>query len=265
MNQEEEYTGSVYGGIEDETIEPIAIGDPEYAEMLAGAPVAKVMTQKAGKKGAMSTAKMRSIGRTLATPGAAIAAATLQSLYAENGIIIQNASTAAIPGDLIKYNLDLHRTETPFTSVLSNAVGAGVAVDTDNVLNNSDLPAGAAKYTAPVIFVTIAASALNARAGARYQISLVGMSRSGAALDATKWIVERKDASKPLKLVIIPFIRVKDTILPQVAAFGAVTGANDALTVRISGADATESVQIIAPGQDSQELRAFLKTWNINS
>jgi hypothetical protein len=118
-------------------------------------------------------------------------------------------------------------------------------------------------FTVPMFFGVISASTLNARAGSRNEISITGVNPWGAALTTEIWIVERRNVNRPLRFTYIPYTRVKDKVVPSLGAFGTLLGGATNFVITVSDVDTTESLQVVSPGLDSQELRRFLRSWKI--
>lgn len=257
---------NLIGDVEDD-----GYGDEEYGDLVApefstgdmndvangrsaSAKVLRKMAPRADRKAAVAAA--------LSLPGKAIDSAIIPALFPENAKVIQFASERGVPGSLVKYNLDKHRVASPYASVFKNVAGAGVGATTTVTLDAA-LIAPIIEYTVPMYFVTISSSVLSGRAGARYEITLAGVNEFNAVLNAETWIIEREDINKPVRFTAVPFVRIKDDVKPMLAAFGTVQGLVKTFVISIKGVDTSESIQVVAPGLDSQEMKAFLKAWNI--
>lgn len=282
-----QFDGPIFGDPEDEElygdlevlsgdIEPAELGAGDIEEILAGAPAARVVARKIAKGTTLQrttqsmtrpqAAKVMasSVTSPLTVPGAAISAARIPALIASNAQIISFGVERPVAGSLLKYNLDAHAAEFVSGSIAKAAAGAGAGATTTLTFAPADRPLGFDTVSSPLIFLVISASQLNARAGARYEVSITGAALTGGLLNGDVWTVERINAYEPIRLTFIPTVRYKDTVRPVRAIWGGQRdNADVSLVVKVKDALADETVQIILPGMDSQELRAFQKAWNI--
>jgi len=290
LHGDAQYPGSLWGDPDDDDLYgdlPLIIGDAEAVELdegdveeiFSGAPVAKVVASKllskpkagmlgaanksvtAPKSAVVSASKVTS---PLSVPGAAISAAKIPALIAENAKVISFGVERPIAGSLLKLNLDRHNSEFTAGSISKSAAGAGAGSTTTITFAPADRPIGFDVVSTPLIFLVISASQLNARAGARYEIHITGAAETGAALNGDVWTIERTNAYEPVRLTFIPTVRFKDAVRPVRAVWGGQRGESDVtMAVLVKDALTDETIQVILPGMDSQELRGFQKAWNI--
>lgn len=251
-------------------VEAVSLTQGDLEEILDGGPPAKVVARKkgavrpAGAPGKQAVVRKSAFDKPLNVPGAAITSSLIPTLIVDNAKIIVWGQDKQVAGSLIKHLLDAHATEYIAGTISATSAGAGPGSPTAMVFDNTDLPSGYEYCSAPVIFVTISASQLNARPGARFKVKLTGKAMSGAPIADDEWVVERINSNIPVKLTIFPVARFRDRIVPVRGKFGhSIGGTPVALTVTVTDAVSDESVSVIVPGIDSEELTNFLKTWNI--
>jgi hypothetical protein len=218
----------------------------------------------AGAQGRAAIVKMHNLQKPLSVPGAAISASLIPTMIVDNARIIRWGQDKQVAGALVLNNINQHNVEFVEGSVSSAAAGAGPNQAATMTFDDSELPTDFEYGTAPMIFVTAAASALNATPGARFKLKIQGWSIAGAPIAEDEWVLERINAQLPMKITIIPVCRYRDRVVPVRVKFGnTVGGVVRSLRVVITDAATTENLQVVLPGIDSEELTQFLKQWNI--
>lgn len=271
------YPGSLMGDIEDVYDNDLS-GDPSDEDDVSGpivlnigdvsdyvgAPKTKTVADLAASKMRNRKAPFSPKKPKPITTGAQMLSASIIPVFwGTNVDVIQFGVEKGIAGDVLKYNLDLHRSATPATSILTSAAGAGAGNNKAITIAPASLPAGFTSYTIPIVFVTISASILNARAGNRYNFYVEALSNYGATGNSEVWVLQRKDANKPMMFGFIPFVRVKDDVKPIVGMIGGPDAQE--FTVNVANAGTDETIQVVVPGLDSQELKQFLSSWKISN
>lgn len=209
--------GVEYGDITDGG--PLDVDQGDIDNMMAGAPLARVMAAKVTPGGL--SRQQADIGSRFAPPkGLTLSNANIPALIVQNGRIIQKATDQKLNGRLVNRNIKEHRTRSPYVSLLGAKVAA-LPVE-DLIFDGATLFPVTGEtllrvYTVPMVFLTIASSQLIANAGNRYGVQIFAYGTEGAIIEATQWQIERVDITKAIKMTFIPFKRVKDAVKPVLA------------------------------------------------
>lgn len=260
------FNGSLFGDPQIDELAAQSVGDFDYTELSQGDVEA---ADKVGSGAAVVSAVNARKGRALTTGkkeiisagSKALETSVIPCLWGTNLTVTQPGALGKISGHLLIQNLAKHRTATPLQTIIKTAAGAGIADTTVVSFGVADLPAGAGMFTCPIIFISIAASAQFAAAGAGLSVSIETVNEYAIQNTRDAWAFERKNINEPIRLTSVPYVRLKDDLIPVLASWGA-NGAT--LNVKIKGLSENESVRVTIPGVDSQELKSFLKTWNIS-
>lgn len=246
------------------------MGDVDINELNAmeGAPAEKIAKAVKGKLTKTASKKPDApTSAVLRTPGTALVSSAIPPVSVSGAKVKHPGTMRKLSGNLLKWNVDAAPVVNPFLSVVKTAPGQSNPNDpTVITFDDSDKPSGCAIYSVPMMFLSISASQLNARLGNRYTLKVEGKTRDGVALTSDSWLFEREHGDKAVRILYIPYARQNDTIVPVTAAFGDIggTGADEALTVTMTGVADTEAVQVILPGLDSTDYADFLRQWGLD-
>lgn len=207
-------------------------------------------------------------------PGAALENMSTIPMWAVNAKMVTPGTTRKIAGSTLKNSIMNFLSLCTWPSLYESAIPvAGEAVLT--FVGAAD-PVHRHKLV-PMVFITIAASTLVARAGGRLEVTLayrnpLGVYGGGDGHDLTyvsdTWIIERTAVSRPIQLVYFPYVRVKDIITPNPAVVGSnlldAPGApSQDLVLTVKGLAAEELVQAVIPGLDSTDFRSFMEAFKV--
>lgn len=261
-----------FGDIADGDVE-LSLGDVEAIG--AGAPLAaRVLSKRLKKRGADDdSARANTIASSVAysaSAGKLIDSVSLPAIIPKNAVIKQEATSTKLPGSLVATNVRRMLILSCYQSLLKTVPAVPGANYVDIVLDKTLFAQAGADsvdlYTVPVLFLTISASVLNAVSGGLYSIQFIeGSGEGGVSIDKSIWQFERFDATKSIMLTIIPYTRVKDVIKPVT---GLISNSNylasdHKLVLRLTGLAEKEQVQVTVPGVDSNDLRAFQRSYGI--
>lgn len=249
--------------------EPAIITQEDYNEMTSGAPLPAVVARKAMKRANAAGNIRKALGisqaATLAVPDSAVKMSQFDPILVENGTVVQFGTTGRVSGNSLVANINKWKSDFPTLMNQKRAVGdSGMS---DVTVEFGEVEADALGYVAgklavPFLFLAITSTANSVRVGARYNIQVVATSEKGMTLSSDKFTVEWKNTTAPLKLTLIPYLRLKETLLPLLAAFGN-PGTEVTLSIIIGGMALGDSVEVTTPGVDSEETARLLKMFNI--
>lgn len=250
--------------------DPISISNEDFQEIASGAPLARVVSRKAQNRiqadGNVRKAAVIGQAASLTVPGAAAAISSFEPLFVENGNITQFGTTSKVPGSGLIANINKWRAEYP--NIMTQIRGVGDAQMADVTLkldatNAAQLGYDGALMAVPFLFLSLTSTANSIRVGARYTITMTARSEKGLALTSDKFSVEWKNTTRPLKVTLIPYLRLKESLLPLLAAFGTSGSTPVNISITIGGMGLGDSVELTCPGVDSEESARLLKSFNI--
>lgn len=190
----------------------------------------------------------------LGLPGAALDASYISPVLCTNARIISTGTNQRLPGYLLANNiknlLSLYPTSTEiFTG--TGSTSATVASTTARLV--------------PILFITISASLLNTRVGARITLTWPTAANKNFSFlsllrpETDVWTIERLNANEAVNIALIPYKRIKDTIVP----LSLIDNGTDHVVVDLAGLDGADAVSGVFPGIDSAELSQFMQAWNL--
>lgn len=204
---------------------------------------------------------------SMGMPGMALNATLLPPVVQANARTVAPGTQQKIQGWVLRHNIERMLAICTWSTYSETAIqttgSLTITVGTD------EIPSPSKRFLIPVFFLTITGSALQSQAGSRITISWVAEDEFGVPAANDTWAFERVNLTKSMQFSIIPYFRVKDSIKPVLASiFNENTVGELKVTakfsVTISGLVAGESAQLVVPGLDSSELRAFCRAWNLN-
>jgi hypothetical protein len=292
-----EMTGNIYEGDPDQIIPnqgEVDYGDVDYGDveldqgdidaLYSGAPMTQVLARRTGVPQAVVAKRFG--------PGSKLKHVKIPSVIVENGRIIQWATNQKLSGKIVELNVKRHVVASPYPTLQKTAVPvAGVATVSLNSADLVLLDPTCPKFTVPIIFVTIAASSLAAKAGGQYAIRVSGLTEDLGVIDQSVWTIERAKLNDAVRLTIFPWRRVKDAITPvlgMVTQIGPVAFVNPlvaggpfsivspwlinnavpaavgaSFTVEVTGCAVDETVTVRVPGRDSSEITHFERAFKL--
>lgn len=264
--EEEILRSLVDGDVNDDVIE-LTIGD--VSDFIQGGPTAvsklrqtvakKVIARKPSQKVVLPTQNRGVMDPArFGISGARLESTMLPVFWPTNATLVQMAIKQPVPGSQIKAGIERMRLETPLQTQMFSKDGGG-AVPTVLTIANTDLnPSGASMFV-PIVIMTLSVSTINARTGAQIKIKIAGKNNLGMALDEVQWVIQRTDVNKPVAVALVPTIRTQDIVSPSFA----VINATQSLSITMENVAATETLQVILPGIDSNELQSFHSVWKM--
>lgn len=206
-------------------------------------------------------------------PGTALQNLSTIPMWAVNAKIATPGTARKISGNTLKSTIEHTLSIMTWASTYLSATSAG-GTATLSFLGNAD---GVHRHKPiPMVFITIAASQLIARAGGRIAINFTyrnamgvygGGDGQGQAFVSDTWVIERGSTNKAIQLVYFPYVRVKDTITPNPAVVGCnlldLVATLQDLTITVTGLSDDETVSGVLPGLDSTDLHGFLKAFKV--
>jgi hypothetical protein len=234
----------------------VSIGQGDVEMLYTGdtGSAAQVVAAKIAQTGAQ-------VPRSLFTPGAALGMTRIPSLQFFNAQVIQAPNVLGVQGEFVHFNINKHRSATPAVTLTKSVAGLGVGVPVNVTFAAADLPVGITRYTVPMFFVTIGASAITAISGQPISIRAAVGSDFDAAANAELWLMKRIDSTKEIRIIWIPWARVNDYVVPLLGQWG--PGVTSLVVTVQSGIPVDAQLTVTCPGQDSGELSEFAKAWNL--
>lgn len=175
-------------------------------------------------------------------------------LYASNASITQSQSAQSVNSSVVDMALSETLRNRPYPGTTKMAAGAGLNSVTNLTFGQSDI-GEYVEVGLPWVYFTIAASPLNAKAGALITCSLTGKTATQVVVAATPWTIKREDASRPVRVIMFPYVMMANRPLHQTIVVGTIGGVEQSFTLSINGLDTNESVTLEVPGYSMGSLR----------
>lgn len=209
-----------------------------------------------------------------AVPGAALAATDVRPVMITNGKVTTPGTALLAKGYAVKSVLDrwIPRAVRPTYTLSAVCTTDPTIVEFTEAYMDAifgTVQGTVIKIFAPCIYITISGSVLQTAPGAPMTITVGGWGEDGInALTADQWAFKRETIDRPSELVVYPYIRTMDRLLPQMFYIELLCGASTwtvtkGLTVNVTGLSAGQSVSVTIPGINSKELLDFLATFGM--
>lgn len=190
----------------------------------------------------------------LGLPGAALDASYISPVLCTNARIISTGTNQRLPGYLLANNIKMLLSVYPTTTEIFTGTGS-----------TSATIASTSARLVPIMFITISASLLNTRVGARITLTWPNASNKNYSFiallrpETDVWTIERLNANEAVNIAVIPYRRIKDTLVPLTL----IDNGTDHVVVNLAGLDSLDAVSGVFPGIDSAELSQFMQAWNL--
>jgi len=203
----------------------------------------------------------------LSLPGVALDGSMYTPIFPANAKLATAGTTRKISGFVLAHNIKDMLCRCVWRTVYSQVVSTGSSLTVKFGGVGSTPPAPAKVIYAPIVFITITSNLMSSQAGSRLTMSVNGVNPDGVAIANDQWVFNRGKLNAPISIAYVPYIRVADSLTPANASIYGVIPAYSPdpteFSVTIDGLAKDEQCQVLLPGLDSNELKDFLKAFNL--